>query len=135
MPRIPVLAALLATLAAPAPAQEVQLAFSCDLNGAPAQMLMAVHYQQAFDWSQNYKGDISGVFPVGVNVYTAGQIQSATGAYTFTGENDFADFTDLVSGARFRVQWVLDPPRNGVWMKVNPFGGTTLHFCAFQGKR
>jgi len=28
---------------------------------------------------------------------------------------------------------MIDGPRNGVWMKVNPFGQIATYFCAFQG--
>jgi len=96
---------------------------------------MQVHYQQAFDPLANFRGQITGLFPAGVTVYTAGQVQSATATYSFRGENQFADFTDHDTGARFRVEWVLDEPNNGVWMKVNPFGATTAHFCALLDAR
>lgn len=125
--------AALLGLAGTAEAQVVTLSYMCDLGGAPAQMLMAVEYQNAFNPLYNFKGNISGLFPAGVTIYTAGEVASQTARYSFRGENDFADFTDLTSGERFRVQWVLDAQRNGVWMKVNPFGGTVTYFCALQG--
>ena len=127
-------AALAGLLAAPATAQHRILTFNCDLGGAPAQMQMAVEYQQAFGLSTNQPSNsISGIFPTGVTVYTAGQVVSQVAQYTFRGENDFADFLDHTTGQTFRVQWVLDGANNGVWMKVNPFGGTTTYFCALAG--
>ncbi|MFQ5622374.1 MAG: hypothetical protein ACE5FS_03160 [Paracoccaceae bacterium] len=114
-------------------AQDVVLSLVCDLGGQPAQMTLAVQYQQAFDYSTNFKGNISGIFPVGVTIYTAGQVVSQVAGYTFRGENEFADFTGVGTGERFRVRWVLDGQRNGLWMIVNPFGGATRHFCALQG--
>ena len=126
---------VLAAAPAVALAQQVTLTYMCDLGGALAQMLMAVQYQAAYDPLFNFKGNISGIFPAGVTVYTTGEVASNTARYSFRGENDFADFTDMVNGERFRVQWVLDAQRNGVWMKVNPFGGTTTYFCALQDAR
>lgn len=135
MPRIlPLAAVICAAIAAPAAAQHRILTFQCNLDGAPAQMQMAVEYQQAFGFSTNQPSNsISGIFPTGVTVYTAGQVVSQVAQYTFRGENDFADFLDHTTGQSFRVQWVLDGQNNGVWMKVNPFGGTTTYFCALTG--
>lgn len=132
---LPFLAIALLMLPLPATAQQVVLTYACDLNGVSAEMTMGVEYQQAFDPLHNFRGNITGLFPAGVTVYTAGQVVSPAARYSFRGENDFADFTDLVTGARFRVQWVLDPRQNGIWMKVNPFGGTTTYFCALQNAR
>ncbi len=116
-------------------AQDVTLSLVCNLGGAPAQMTMAVQYQKSVGYSANNRGHISGIFPVGVTVYTAGQVVSAVARYSFRGENDFADFTAIGTNERFRVKWVLDRQRNGIWMVVNPFGGATTHFCAFKGAR
>ncbi len=126
---------LLSLLATPASAQNAVLSLSCNLGGVAAPMVMEVHYQQAFGLSQNQRGHISGIFPVGVNVYTAGQIQQGQGVtYGFTGTNEFADFTEYPSLNRFRVKWVLDGQQNGLWMIINPFGpGPAQHFCAYQG--
>lgn len=121
--------------AAPAAARQATLRYTCDLHGGAAEMQMVVEYVAAFDPLFNYQGNITGLFPAGVTIYTAGTVQSPTAAYSFRGENDFADFTDHITGARFRVQWMLDGPRNGVWMRVNPFGGTTVYFCALQDAR
>ena len=126
-------AATLLASAEAARAQDVVLSLVCDLGGAPAQMTMGVEYQTAFDFSMTPSGDISGIFPVGVTVFTAGEVVSSTARYSFRGENDFADFTNIDTNERFLVQWILDPQRNGILMVVNPFGDATSHFCAFQG--
>ena len=136
MPQLIRVLLLTVCLAAPAAAQNVILNLSCNLGGIAAPMLMEVHYQQAFGLSANQRGHISGIFPVGVNVYTAGQMQGQGVTYGFTGTNEFADFTEYPSLNRFRVKWVLDGPNNGLWMIINPFGpGPARHFCAFQGAR
>ena len=121
-------------LAAPAAAQPVTVQFSCDIGGVPAPMRMTVEYQQAFGMSESFRGDISGVFPTGVNIYTSGTIEGQGVGYSFSGANQFADFVEYPSYSRFRVQWVLDGPNNGLWVIVNPFGeGPTRYFCVFQG--
>lgn len=125
--------ALLALCALPARAQTVVLHAVCDLGGMPGQLTMAVQYQQSFGHSVNVNGGISGVFPVGVTVYTSGHVVSQVAGYGFKGTNEFADFWSVDGSERFRVKWALDPQRNGLWMIINPFGGTTHHFCQFQG--
>lgn len=127
--------AIAALPALPAAAQQVTLTYGCDLGGVSAQMTMAVEYQAAFDPLFNFKGNISGLFPAGVTIYTAGQLVSPTARYVFRGENDFADFTDMTTGESFRVQWVLDAARNGVWVRINPFGGTVTYFCTLRDAR
>ena len=130
-----ILAATLFASAGIARAQDVVLSLLCDLGGALAQMTMAVQYQSAYGLSTTQRGHISGIFPVGVTVYTAGEVVSATARYSFRGENEFADFTTIGANERFRVKWVLDAQRNGIWMVVNPFGGASTHFCDFHGAR
>ena len=128
------LAAILAALTATAAqAQEVRVTLTCNIEGAPARMLMGVHYQNAAGFSVDPTMGITGVFPVGVNVYVGGPLQSQTGAYSFRGENSYADFVDLATGQTFLVEWVLDAAQNGLWMKVNPFDGNTAYFCRFDG--
>lgn len=129
----PLLLTLLLLAPLQARAQDVTLQLSCDLNGMAVPMLMAVEYLNSFDYSTTPGGDISGVFPVGTEIHTAGEIQGPGVRYIFTGVNEFADVTEFPSMTRFRVRWVLDGANNGVWMIVNPFGpGPTRHFCAFR---
>lgn len=128
---------LLAWIWAPvqAYANPVFLTLTCDLNGAPGTLRMGVEYQRAFDFSANSRGDISGVFPVGVTVYTYGDVTSAASRYSFHGQNQFADFVEAGSNQRFRVKWVMDARRNGLWMIINPFGHPARHFCALENVR
>jgi hypothetical protein len=115
-------------------AQNLMLEYRCDLGGAPARMVMQVQYVNSSGLSirQGAVPSISGVFPTGVLVYTSGEMRSAVAGYSFVGENQFADFTTLGTNERFRVQWVLDPANNGLWMVINPFAGAGAqrHFCA-----
>ncbi len=131
---LPKALALTALAATPAAAQDAMLTFSCDLNGMAVPMAMAVQYVSDTGIAADPRGNISGVFPTGVIVYTAGEVVGPQVRYVFSGQNDFADFTEYPSMNRFRVRWVLDSPRNGVWMVVNPFGpGPSQHFCALNG--
>lgn len=121
--------------ASPAMAQPINLSLVCNLGGVAAPMQMEVHHQSAYGVSSNARGHISGVFPTGINVYTAGVLQGSNVKYSFTGTNNFADFTEYPSGNRFRVKWILDPQNNGLWMVVNPFSGASRHFCTYRGAR
>lgn len=124
---------LLLTISNTARGQDANLSFTCDLDGVPAQMSMTVEYLNSHEISSTPSGDISGVFPIGVTVYIAGQVISETARYNFQGENQFADFSAMDWHERFVVKWILDAPKNGVWIGVNPFGDTTYHFCTFDG--
>jgi len=56
----------------------------------------------------NSQGWITGVIGTGnYNLYYQGQLVSATARYVFTGENQFSDFTDLNTNARFRAQLIV----------------------------
>ena len=80
-------------------------------------------------WGPGPNPDITGVIGTGsYTFYTAGEVISNTAYYTFTGENQFADFVDHTYNERFRVQWQEVP--NGLNMIVNPFGpGPATHYC------
>lgn len=120
-------------------AQQQTLIFTCDLNGMPAQMIMQREFvaSSGRTYGPGPNPRITGVVPTGQYiVYTAGEVRSRTHYYSFRGENQFADF---VSGSeRFRVQWIEDPRRGGVWMIVNPFASRERrgqHFCKLTGRR
>jgi len=70
----------------------------------------------------------------GTLYFTSGNLQSPTAAYVFTGDNQFADFTDLTNNARFRVEWI--PQGQDLVVVVNPFGpGPTQFPCAQTASR
>ena len=120
-------------------AQQQSLIFTCDLNGVPAQMIMQRHFvaSSGRTYGPGPNPRITGVVPTGrYIVYTAGEVRSRTNYYSFLSENQFADFVSR--GERFRVQWIEDPRRGGVWMMVNPFASQERkgpHFCKLTGRR
>ncbi len=129
---IALLASILLVIPSSALGQDSVLSFECDLAGTPAQMTMAVEYINSHGITATSNGDISGVFPTGVSVYTSGQVIAENARYSFQGENQFADFSAMNWHERFRVEWHIDATRNGVWLAVNPFEDTTYHFCSFK---
>ena len=130
-----------AFLAGAAAAQSPQqtLTFACDLNGMSAQMVMHREFvsSSGITWGPGANPGITGVIPTGqYTVYTAGEVRSPTAYYSFRGENQFADFVG--ANERFRVQWIIDGQRGGVWMIVNPFAAPERrgkHFCKLTGQR
>lgn len=78
--------------------------------------------------------EITGVIGTGSVTYvTAGELRSTT-LYIFTGDNQFANFTEIATSQRFLVQWV--PNNQGLIMVINPFGpGPTQHTCVTTGAR
>ncbi|GEM_PF-3328425 len=105
--------------------------FDCDLNGANGQLDMDVEIVSDYGitWGGGSNPDITGVIGTGsYTLYTYGQLVSNTAYYTFTGENNFADFVDHYYNERFRVQW--QETQDSLIMIVNPFGpGPTQHSC------
>ncbi len=108
-----------------------QFTFDCDLQGVVGQLTMEVEVIQSAGavWSSGVNPQITAVIGTGGVLYiTAGDLRSPTAFYVFTGENNFADFTDMTTNQRFRVQWVLQ--NQDLVMIVNPFGpGPASHTC------
>lgn len=105
--------------------------FDCDLQGLTGQMVMEIEIisSTGITWGPGPNPEITGVIGTGEYiVYTDGELNSPTASYTFTGENQFADFTEVNTFERFRVQWV--ETSEGLIMIVNPFGDMpTQHSC------
>lgn len=76
-------------------------------------------------------GDIGVIGGQGSNTWVTGELRTNSAYYTFSGENQFADFLDQQTGARFRVQWV--PQRGGLIIVVNPFGDPVEYYCQNAG--
>jgi hypothetical protein len=105
--------------------------FDCDLQGLIGKMVMDIEIigSSGITWGPGPDPQISGVIATGeYTIYTEGELNSPTANYAFTGENQYADFTEVNTFERFRVQWVEET--NGLTMIVNPFGpGPTQHYC------
>ncbi len=88
--------------------QASTVSYVCNIEGAPAQLTAQVQAIDDAGRVVNSQGWITGVIGTGnYNLYYQGQLVSATARYVFTGENQFADFTDLNTNARFRAQLIV----------------------------
>ncbi len=107
---------------APAAAQTQAVQYQCNLGGMPAMLTAQLEVIGNSGITYNSMGGISGVIGTGEStVYYQGELRSQTANYVFTGENQYADFTDMMSYERFRVQFLMQP--NGSLVLVaNPFG-------------
>lgn len=116
-------------LAAPAHAERnAVLHYTCNLNGAPGQLTMQVQAVTSGGAVTDPSGYITGVIPTGVIYFLQGTLTSATGLYSFHGENQFADFLDHLTNDRFRVQMIARGQQ--LLMIINPHGpGPTQHLC------
>lgn len=105
--------------------------FAVDLNGVGAEMILEVEAINTSDvvWGPGPNPEITAVIANGaVTYFTSGAVKSPNASYVFTGENDFADFTNVTNKARFRVRWAKDAGE--LCMIVNPFGpGPAKHRC------
>lgn len=106
--------------AAPAAAQNVKtVSYVCDLGGAPAQLTAQIETVNTAGAVTNSDGWITGVIGTGETMtYYQGELVSATARYVFTGENQYADFTDMNTNDRFRVQMVAQGAY--LTMVINP---------------
>ncbi|WP_019605736.1 hypothetical protein [Teredinibacter turnerae] len=116
------------------PSNNARFEFTCDLGGIDATLVMNVEAvsDSGVVFGAGPNPEVSGVVSTGsVTYYTSGTVTSPTAAYIFTGENNFADFTDLGNSSRFRVQWMADG--ENLIMLVNPFGpGPSSHNCTLD---
>ncbi len=125
MIRAALLAAAATTLlGAPALANVQTVQFQCDIGGMPATLTAQVETYGATGMVGNTGATGPSIHVIGgqgTNVYYQGTLQSQTANYSFTGEGAYADFTDMGSYARFRVQFDL-LPNGGLVLTANPFG-------------
>ncbi len=115
------------------PSNSARFTFDCDLQGLIGVLTMDVEVIQSSGvvWGPGPNPQITAVIGLnGVTYHTAGELRSPTALYSFTGENQFADFTELEPPTfnRFRVQW--SEQGQTLIMIINPFGpGPTQHIC------
>jgi hypothetical protein len=105
--------------------------FDCDLQGLTGQLEMDIEVisSTGITWGPGPDPQITGVIGTGEYlIYTEGELNSPTGSYGFSGENQYADFWGVGTSERFLVEWVEES--NGITMIVNPFGPQpTQYFC------
>jgi hypothetical protein len=120
------------------PAQSAQVTvvnYVCDIEGAQAQLTAQVQAVSPAGVFLDSSGLFAGSIPTNeVNYYYQGTLVSATGGrYSFQGENQFADFVDLNTNDRFRVQFIVQGPI--LQMIINPQGpGPVQYFCQRIGQ-
>lgn len=120
--------------ALPAQAQDRgTVTYACNIEGM--QGMMVAQYERVGN-----SGIVRTPGPAGIGVigtgdftlYYQGQLVTQTARYVLTGEGAYADFTDMGSYDRFRVQF--EQQGNLLRMTVNPFGpGPVQYMCELQG--
>ena len=129
-------AGLISTLcfAVPAQAQRVAIVdYVCNVEGAQAQLTAKVQAVNGAGVFVDASGLFAGSVSTGeVNFFYEGALTSATGRYSFTGTNQFADFVDLTTNDRFRVQMI--PQGTQLLLIINPQGpGPVRYMCQQRG--
>jgi hypothetical protein len=111
--------------------------FDCDLQGLTGALTMDIEAINSAGavFGSGPNPAITGVIAAGGVLYvTAGELRSATASYVFTGDNQFADFTDIATSQRVRVQFL--PSNQGVTLVIDPFGpAPTQNSCVETGAR
>ena len=114
---------------------EARFTFDVDLQGITGVLVMDVEVvnSSGVTWDSGVTPDITAVITTGTYIiYTEGELTSPVASYVFTGENDFADFTEPATFATFLVQWIETP--QGMTMVVDPFGpAPTSYDCVLTG--
>lgn len=118
----------IAGLSSPAQAAAT-FVWTCNIEGAPARLTAQVEAISPAGVYMDPHGFFTGSIASGeVNFYYGGSLVSASARYSFTGQNQYADFVDLQSNARFRVQMIVQG--RSLVMVVNPFGpGPVRYAC------
>lgn len=108
--------------------------WTCNIEGAPAQLTAQVEAINSAGVFVDSSGMFAGAIGTGeVNYYYQGRLVSATAQYVFTGQNQFADFTDLGTQARFRVQFIAQGPM--LLLIANPEGPQPARYgCQMSGQ-
>ena len=134
-------AGLISTICLTVPVHPQQRAvtyvYICNIEGAQAQLTAQVQaVNSAGVFIDQTTGAFGGSIATGdVNYYYQGTLVSQTGArYSFQGENAFADFVDLNTNDRFRVQFNVQG--QVLQMIINPQGpGPVQYFCQLAGRQ
>jgi hypothetical protein len=137
MRRAPAFAAgLISVVCLAAPAQAAQISvvvYQCNLNGVPGQLTAQVEAINSAGVWMDSGGRFAGSVATGdVNYYYQGTLVSQTGRYSFTGTNGFADFVDLSSNTRFRVQMV---PQGNILALIIEGPAREQYVCQMVGRQ
>jgi hypothetical protein len=112
-------------------AQVSTVQYVCDIGGMQAQLTAQVEVVGGSGRVVGPDGTITGVIGTGdSNVYYQGQLVSQTASYTFTGENEYADFTESNTYERFRARMQIQG--NYLVITVNPFGPQPVQYGCQQ---
>jgi len=122
---------------APTSSNLARFEYICNIEGADATLIMNVEAVGGTGvvYGSGPNPDITAVIGTGSYTYlSSGDLRSDVAYYIFTGENQFADFTNMGNNERFRVQWMFDG--DNLVMLVNPFGpGPVSYSCVLQDAR
>lgn len=112
-------------------AQVSTVQYVCDIGGMQAQLTAQVEVVGGTGRVIGSDGNITGVIGTGDSiVYYQGQLVSQTASYTFTGENEYADFTESSTYERFRAR--MQVQGNYLVITVNPFGPQPVQYGCQQ---
>lgn len=115
----------------------VVLRMVCDLGGVDAAFVAEVEIIRVVDgtWVRGVPVDRFLSLDLGAHTLVyGGEVRSPVARYIFTGRDAYADFTDMTTYARFRVQFVWQG--RDLLMIVNPFREPAWqgrHLCRFPG--
>ena len=111
-----------------AQAQGNVFTWTCNIGGAPAQLRAQVEAVTAAGVFADPNGMFAGSVPLDqVTYYYQGSLVSSSSQYSFVGENEFADFVDLYTNERFRVQMIVQ--NRDLLMVINPFGPQPVQYA------
>lgn len=107
--------------------QTERVSFNCDISGQSGILQAEVTTMERSGIVKRGR-DISGVIGTGeIAVYYQGNLKVGTNHYIFSGENQYADFTDTNTYARFLVRMELNG--SSLRMTADPFGSPQVFMC------
>ncbi|MEM7568771.1 MAG: hypothetical protein AAF337_03150 [Pseudomonadota bacterium] len=139
MTKVLAMAALfVSALAHPAAAQQdtrVEVEYRCDIEGQEGRLRAELIVLGKAGLVKGPLGGIVGIIGAGdTSVMYGGELTTPNARYSFTGYDDFADFTDLTTLARFRVRF--SAVGQDLLMTVNPFTqGPVQYRCSLVSEQ
>lgn len=103
------------------------LRYDCDLDGVIGELTAEYEIIDASGEAYSPDGDMAGTVGAGSStVFYQGELSSPANRYVFTGENQFAEFTDLATHKRFIVHMETDG--DALRLTANPNDGAPTHY-------